>query len=60
MAAAERITKSVTKATIIDVIIALDRWLANRKQFDKDLTDEQFKFITNYHQKYIEDLTINS
>lgn len=60
MASAERITKSVTKATIIDVIIALDRWLANRKQFDKDLTDEQFKFITNYHQKYIEELTINS
>ena len=60
MASAERITKSVTKATIIDVIIALDRWLANRKQFDKELTDEQFKFITNYHQKYIEELTINS
>jgi predicted transcriptional regulator len=60
MASAERINKSVTKATIIDVIIALDRWLANRKQFDKDLTDEQFKFITNYHQKYIEELTINS
>ncbi len=60
MASAERINKSVTKATIIDVIIALDRWLANRKQFDMDLTDEQFKFITNYHQKYIEELTINS
>jgi transposase len=60
MASAERITKSVTKATIIDVIIALDRWLANRKQFDNDLTDEQFKFITSYHQKYIEDLTINN
>jgi len=60
MASAERITKSVTKATIIDVIIALDRWLANRKQFDKELTDEQFRFITNYHQKYIEELTINS
>ena len=60
MASAERINRSVTRATIIDVIIALDRWLINRRQYDDNLTPEKVKFITDYHQKYIEDLTLNS
>lgn len=59
MASAERITKSVTRATIIDVIIALDRWLINRQSTDKDLTPERVKLITDYHQRYIEELPLN-
>ena len=59
MAAAERIAKTVTRATVIDVIIALDRWLMQRVETDQRLTPELLEQITNYHRKYIEYITAN-
>lgn len=57
MASAERISKTVTRATVIDVIIALDRWLMRQVEVDPDLTTERLRIITDYHQKYIEFIT---
>lgn len=57
MASAERISKTVTRATVIDVIIALDRWLMRQVDIDPNLTSEKLKFITDYHQKYIAYIT---
>lgn len=59
MAAAERIAKTVTRATVIDVIIALDRWLMLRVETDPRLTPELLEEITSYHRKYIEYITAN-
>lgn len=59
MAAAERIAKTVTRATVIDVIIALDRWLMLRVETDARLTPELLEEITSYHRKYIEYITAN-
>lgn len=59
MAAAERIAKTVTRATVIDVIIALDRWLMQRVETDPHLTPELLEQITSYHRKYIEYITAN-
>lgn len=53
MASAERIAKTVTKATIIDVIIALERWLLHRAETDKELTPEIVQVINRYHKEYI-------
>lgn len=57
MAAAERIAKTVTRATVIDVIIAIDRWLMQRVELDPSLTPELLDAITGYHRKYIEYIT---
>lgn len=54
MASAERIAKTVTKATIIDVVIALERWLIHRAETDKELTPDLIAIINKYHRKYIE------
>lgn len=54
MASAERIAKTVTKATIIDVVIALERWLIHRAETDKELTPDLIGIINKYHRKYIE------
>lgn len=59
MAAAERIAKTVTRATVIDVIIAFDRWLVQRAETDRDLTPELVEQIVSYHRKYIEHITAN-
>lgn len=53
MAAAERIANTVTKATIIDVIIGLERWLAHRMETDKELTPELLQLFNKYHREYI-------
>lgn len=54
MASTERIAKTVTKATIIDVVIALERWLIHRAETDKELTPDLIAIINKYHRKYIE------
>lgn len=54
MASAERIAKTVTKATIIDVVIALERWLMHRAETDKELNPELIGLINKYHRKYVE------
>lgn len=59
MASAERISKTVTRATVIDVIIALDRWLMRQVEVDPKLSTEKLEFITSYHQKYIAYITEN-
>lgn len=59
MAAAERIAKTVTRATVIDVIIALDRWLMQRAETDSQLPPELLEHILDYHRKYIEYITAN-
>ena len=59
MAAAERIAKTVTRATVIDVIIALDRWLVQRAEVDECLSPEMLESITSFHRKYIEYITSN-
>ncbi len=53
MAAAERIANTVTKATIIDVIIGLERWLIHRAETDKELTPETVQLFNKYHKEYI-------
>ncbi len=53
MASAERIAKTVTKATIIDVIIALERWLVHKAETDPDLTPEIIALINKYHKEYV-------
>ncbi|MCD8081881.1 MAG: helix-turn-helix domain-containing protein [Bacteroides sp.] len=53
MAAAERIANTVTKATIIDVIIGLERWLMHRAETDKELTPELIQLFNKYHKEYI-------
>jgi predicted transcriptional regulator len=53
MAAAERIANTVTKATIIDVIIGLERWLMHRAETDKDLTPDLVQLFNKYHKEYI-------
>jgi len=57
MAAAERIAKTVTRATVIDVVIALDRWLMQRVGTDPALSPELLEAITGYHRLYIEHIT---
>ena len=59
MAAAERIAKTVTRATVIDVVIALDRWLVQRAEVDERLSPEMLESITGFHRKYIEYITSN-
>ena len=59
MAAAERIAKTVTRATVIDVVIALDRWLVQRAEVDERLSPEMLELITGFHRKYIEYITSN-
>lgn len=60
MASAERMSKSVTRANIIDVIIALDNWLMSRIGVDPDLSIETVRLISDYHQKYITFITQNN
>ena len=57
--AAERIAKTVTRATVIDVVIALDRWLVQRAEVDERLSPEMLESITGFHRKYIEYITSN-
>ena len=59
MKAAERIANTVTRATVIDVIIALDRWIVERSKTDSNLTPELVDTITNLHRGYIEHITEN-
>ena len=59
MKAAERIANTVTRATVIDVIIALDRWIVERSKTDPNLTPELVDTITNLHRGYIEHITEN-
>ena len=53
MASAERVANTVNKATVIDVLTSLDRWLLERSKTDKELTPELLAVINRYHQEYI-------
>lgn len=53
MASAERIANTINKATVIDVLTSLDRWLLERSKTDKNLTPELLSVINRYHQEYI-------
>lgn len=54
MAAAERISKVITKDMIIDVLITLERWLVKRAETDPELTPENVALINKYHREYIQ------
>lgn len=53
MASAERIANTINKATVIDVLTSLDRWLLERSKTDRNLTPELLAIINRYHQEYI-------
>ena len=53
MASAERVANTVNKATVIDVLTSVDRWLLERSKTDKSLTPEILAAINRWHQEYI-------
>ena len=52
-------TKRDTTSIMLDVIIALDRWLVQRAEVDECLSPEMLESITSFHRKYIEYITSN-
>lgn len=57
MASAERITKTITSAMVIDVIIDYEHYLMRRADTDKELTAEKIDMIHRYNQEYIKQIS---